>query len=337
MKGIIGAIAAWLLMLLSSATYAHDSRPAYLQINQDSPDAFHVRLQLPITVAPENFPELIVPEQCHLGGLAPLRKQGDAYVRFMEVQCGEAAKGRFFELKYPYGNPSLSTLVRYRSPDAAVTTQVLAPDQGRWDLPADRSGGHGAGDYFGLGLFHILVGYDHLLFLGCLIWIAGSIRRILLTVTGFTLAHSITLALAAFDVVRLAIPPLEAAIALSIVFLASELAKGRRDNLTWKYPVLVSSAFGLLHGFGFAAALGEIGLPRGEMTLALLLFNLGVEAGQLAVLSLLGLAVLACRRFGSRGQPQALSQPALQKAMAYVIGVFASLLMLTRLLAFAGS
>lgn len=93
-------------------------------------------------------------------------------------------------------------------------------------------------------------------------WIAGTWRRILITITGFTLAHSATLILSALNVVRLPIPPVEAAIALSIVFLATEIVRGPRQSLTWRYPIAVSSSFGLLHGFGFAAALNEIGLPQ---------------------------------------------------------------------------
>ena len=116
--------------------------------------------------------------------------------------------------------------------------------------------------YAGLGIKHILLGFDHLLFLICLLFIAGTGKRIFITITGFTLAHSLTLVLSALNIVKLSIAPVEAIIALSIVFLATEIAKGRRNTLTWRYPVTVSASFGLLHGFGFAAVLNEIGLLR---------------------------------------------------------------------------
>lgn len=138
--------------------------------------------------------------------------------------------------------------------------------------------------YLVFGVEHILTGFDHLLFVACLIFIAGTSRgrwrRILVTITGFTIAHSITLTLAALDLVRLPISAIEATIALSIVFLAREIALSRRDTLTWRHPIAVSATFGLLHGFGFASALSEMGLPQTEIPAALLAFNLGVEIGQ---------------------------------------------------------
>ena len=115
----------------------------------------------------------------------------------------------------------------------------------------------------------------------CLVLIAGTWRRILVTITGFTIAHSVTLTLAALELVHVPVPPIEVMIALSIVFLAREIACDRRDTLTWRYPIVVSSTFGLLHGFGFASALKDIGLPQTEIPAALLSFNVGVETGQL--------------------------------------------------------
>ena len=138
-----------------------------------------------------------------------------------------------------------------------------------------------AKEYMELGIEHILKGYDHLLFIVCLVLLAGTFKRILITVTGFTVAHSITLALAALEVIKVSVAPVEATIALSIVFVAMELARNRRYTLTWRYPIAVSSTFGLLHGFGFASVLTEIGLPQTEIPAALLFFNLGVEIGQI--------------------------------------------------------
>ena len=113
----------------------------------------------------------------------------------------------------------------------------------------------------------------------------------MIAITGFTLAHSVTLALSALDIVRLPVPPTEAVIALSVLFLASEVTEGPRQNLTWRYPIAVSSSFGLLHGLGFAAVLNEIGLPQVEVITGLIFFNVGVEIGQvifaLAVILLL--------------------------------------------------
>lgn len=135
--------------------------------------------------------------------------------------------------------------------------------------------------YTFLGIEHILEGLDHLLFVACLVIIASSFSKLLWTITGFTLAHSVTLVLSTLGWFSIPIPPMEAAIALSIIFLALEIVKGNKQSLTYRYPVAVSSSFGLLHGFGFASVLTEIGLPQEESLIALLFFNIGVEIGQI--------------------------------------------------------
>lgn len=173
--------------------------------------------------------------------------------------------------------------------------------------------------YSVFGVEHILTGFDHLLFVACLIFIAGASgnrwRRILVTITGFTVAHSITLTLAALDLVQLPISAIEATIALSIVFLAREIALNRRDTLTWRYPIAVSATFGLLHGFGFASALSEIGLPQSEIPAALLAFNVGVEIGQVvfvaSLLLVFGLMAQALKRlrFHSYDGMRAIEKP----------------------------
>jgi hydrogenase/urease accessory protein HupE len=141
--------------------------------------------------------------------------------------------------------------------------------------------------YLGLGVEHILFGVDHLLFVLCLLLLVREIRKLLATVTAFTLAHSITLAAATLGFVRVPAAPVEATIALSIVFLARELSRGEhlRSAVTRSYPWLVAFSFGLLHGLGFAGALAEVGLPQREIPLALFAFNVGVELGQLAFIA----------------------------------------------------
>jgi hypothetical protein len=176
------------------------------------------------------------------------------------------------------------------------------------------------------------------LFVACLVLISGTLKRILITVTGFTIAHSITLALAALGVVQVAVAPVEAAIALSIVFLATELVRQQRDTLTWRFPIAVSASFGLLHGFGFASVLGEIGLPQTEIPAALLFFNVGVELGQIAfVLVLLaGLfvlrrAALMLVRVPRLGFPNAV---AVHRPAGYLVGTLAAFWMVERVVSF---
>ena len=145
-----------------------------------------------------------------------------------------------------------------------------------------------------LGIEHILTGFDHLCFVLALVMIVGFNRRLFWTVTAFTLAHSLTLALATLGVIHVPGPPVEATIALSIVFVASEIIQKQRgrEGLATKKPWLIAFAFGLLHGLGFAGALAEIGLPANSIPLALLFFNIGVEIGQLIFIA----AVLGATR-----------------------------------------
>jgi hydrogenase/urease accessory protein HupE len=149
-----------------------------------------------------------------------------------------------------------------------------------------------------LGVEHILTGWDHLLFVISLLLLVGYTRRLVPTVTAFTLAHSLTLALSAMGWLSLRAPPVEATIALSILLVCGE-ALHKRDSLAQRWPALVAFAFGLVHGLGFAGALREIGLPEQHFFLALLTFNLGVEAGQLLALAACGLVWFALRRLAA--------------------------------------
>lgn len=183
--------------------------------------------------------------------------------------------------------------------------------------------------YVGLGVEHILFGVDHLLFVSCLLLLVRDIRKLLATVTAFTLAHSITLAAATLGYVRVPAAPVEATIALSIVFLASELARGEADRsaATRSYPWLVAFSFGLLHGLGFAGALAEVGLPQREIPLALFSFNIGVELGQLAFIAAVLSLVLIAR-------PSRLRLPSWSAGAAgYAIGSVAAFWVFARLAA----
>ena len=150
--------------------------------------------------------------------------------------------------------------------------------------------------------------------------------------TGFTIAHSITLGLAALGVVTPAIAPTEALIALSIIFVAAELARQNRASLSWRYPVAVSSGFGLLHGFGFASVLKEIGLPMNDTLMALFAFNVGVEAGQLLfIVALIVLVWILQKTIAGKFD---LSGPATQRLSGYVVGVLATFWFFERLATF---
>lgn len=192
-------------------------------------------------------------------------------------------------------------LVRIDYGDGDVRQQMLHPGDPALSLTRRTAAQSPAAAYFGLGLEHILEGVDHLAFMGGLILVVGLRRRLVAVVTCFTLAHSLTLGMTALGAVAPRPALIEALVALSIVFVAAEAlhARAGRDSLAIRHPELIALAFGLLHGFAFAGALAEIGLPRGERLLALALFNLGVEAGQLLFLGVVWLlAALASRLHG---------------------------------------
>jgi hydrogenase/urease accessory protein HupE len=217
-----------------------------------------------------------------------------------------------------------------------MVTRVLPPDRTTFTAPREPRPLEVAADYLKLGVEHIWTGVDHLLFVTGLLLLAGSVRRVLLAITGFTVAHSITLSLSALDLVRLPGPPVEAAIALSILFLAREIARPYPEGLAARSPVLVSSSFGLLHGFGFAAALREAGLPQGEIATGLFCFNLGVEIGQVVFISgVIGLFLALRQAMGLKGLAFAPLQGPLTRLAGYGLGLPAAFWFIQRLVLLA--
>ncbi len=319
-----------------------DNRPLYVELTEIGPGSYRIGMRMPPTIPPFNQPALILPPSCtERPGTSPepsphLRLDSGTTYRFYD--CDQGLSGQTIEIRYPLTQVAVATVVRATFQGGRSHTTVLAPGENRWQIPKEETRSSVAADYLRLGIHHIWAGPDHLLFLLCLIYIAGSFGRILSTITGFTLAHSLTLALSALDVIRLPVPPIEAVIALSVIFLATEVSKGRRENLTWRYPFSISSVFGLLHGLGFAAALGEIGLPRTELATGLLFFNLGVEVGQLMFAILVVVALLAplkqlARLYGNAERMERMEQR-LQTATGYGVGCLAAFWMFERLAGF---
>ncbi len=272
-----------IILLLSSIAIAHadEYRPAYLEFAQTSESTFDMLWKVPAkgrrqrlslyVVLPADVNTVSEPRSAFIGG--------GAYIERSTISRRDGLAGAKIAIK-GLEHVSTDVLVRIQRLDGTSETARLNAASTSFIVKGTPQFWGVVNTYLVFGIEHILEGFDHLLFVACLIFIAGTWRRILVTITGFTLAHSITLTLAGLELVRLPIPPIEATIALSIVFLAREIALDRRDTLTWRYPIVVSSSFGLLHGFGFASALSDIGLPQTEIPAALLAFNIGVEIGQ---------------------------------------------------------
>ena len=271
---------AFLCSVILGSVHADEYRPAYLEFTQTDESTFDMLWKIPAKGQEQRL-SLYVVLPAGVKTISEARGAfiGGAFIERSTIRREGGLAGAEIRIK---GLESVSTDVLVRIQrldetsetarlDATLTSFVVKGAPQFWDVVRT---------YLVFGVEHILGGFDHLLFVACLIFIAGTWHRILITITGFTVAHSITLTLAALELVHLPTPPIEATIALSIVFLAREIALDRRDTLTWRYPIAISASFGLLHGFGFASALSDIGLPQTEIPAALLMFNVGVEIGQ---------------------------------------------------------
>jgi hydrogenase/urease accessory protein HupE len=324
----------WVLCVvaLAPAASAHDARPAYLQIQEITPGRYDVLWRIPVLSGMRLPVAMKLPDVMRDVTEPAVRELSDSIV---ERQLVEADKDALEDARIEF--PGLQAtitdvLVRVELLDGTHSTILVRPTKPYFEFSAAPDLLTVFGSYLVHGFDHILLGFDHLLFVLALILIVRSTRVLIWTITAFTLAHSITLALATLDVVQVPGPPVEAAIALSILLLASEIVRVRRGepSLTATRPWLVAFTFGLLHGFGFAGALTAVGLPAGDIPLALFAFNLGVELGQLAfIFAVLGVIRLA-RRLGLPSTIDHYAQP----VAAHAIGILAAFWFFERLAAF---
>jgi hydrogenase/urease accessory protein HupE len=289
-------LAAVLVICCGKTGSAHEVRPAYLELTEQATATFAVlfktpmlgELRLALNVIFSGPVQPITPVVSHV--------TGDAMVQTWQVRTLAPLRGQDIRIAGLESTVS-DALVRIAFLDGRSWTQRLTPAAPQATIPAVQSWDDVAAGYLALGVEHILLGYDHLLFVLGLIMITANMRQLVKAITAFTAAHSITLAAAALGVVRIPPKPVEAAIALSIAFLAAEIlhAQASRPGIAARAPWLVAFAFGLLHGFGFAGALSEIGMPERHIPVALLFFNIGVEAGQLLFVMAVMLLVTVAR------------------------------------------
>ena len=321
-------ILTWLIAFGHNAL-AHEVRPAYLEIRQTAAEVYDVLWKVPAlgeearlaiyVELPEGTQDVAAPRSTFNGG---------AFFERRSIRRDGGLNGHSIAIE---GLSAMATdvLVRIESLDGITQTERLSPTKTSFIVQAAPSRWEVAATYMRLGIEHILLGYDHLLFVLALVILVRTWRRVAITVTAFTVAHSITLAAATLGFVNVPGPPVEAAIALSIVLVAVEIVNARRGipSLTARWPWLVAFCFGLLHGFGFAGALAEVGLPHHAIPVALLFFNLGVEVGQLsfvaAVLTLAwALKAAASLRFKPHIVQQSINR--FDLAAAYAIGAVAA-------------
>lgn len=315
-----------LLVTIAAPALADELRPGSVQFTESAPGHWDLAWKQPL--ATPGAAALVVPDlprNCRLVApptrrAAPMALMGHASARCDGPVAGHTigwqgvmGRGDALLRVAPLGRPVQSFRLTAQTPSATIAARPV-----RWQV---------AGTYFRLGVVHILEGWDHLLFVIALVLLVVRPWAAVKAATAFTLAHSLTLAGVTLGVMGLSQRPVEAVIALSIVFLAIELARGETPTLARRAPWLVAFGFGLVHGFGFAGALREVGLPEGEVSAALLAFNLGVETGQVLVIA----AVLALRAVLVRLAPD--RDAALIRAASYAIGITASYWLIERVMA----
>jgi hydrogenase/urease accessory protein HupE len=282
------AVLVVLSAVLGRGVSAHELRSAYLELRQTGPETYDVVFKVP--AGGENvrlglYAEL--PADCVKLAATRSAFVNNAFVERYSVKRAGGMGGGTIAIE-GLAASTTDVLVRLQGLDGRSQVVRLTPDAPSFVVAAAPSGWRVAATYLRLGRDHILLGVDHLLFVLGLLLIVPNRWMLLKTITSFTLAHSLTLAVATLGYASAPVPPLNAAIALSILFLGPEIVRYRRGetSLTIRHPWVVAFAFGLLHGFGFASGLTTIGLPRGDIPVALLFFNVGVEAGQLGFVAL---------------------------------------------------
>jgi hydrogenase/urease accessory protein HupE len=325
---LIALFCLWQVLSAAPST-AHELRPAYLDIRETANGNFSIVWKIPALGEMRLGLYARLPETCTSTSEAINSLAEAAYFERWTARCPGGLKGRSITID-GLRTSLTDVLVRLAHADGSIQVARLTPEMPSLVVTVSQTTFEVAKTYFLLGVEHILLGFDHLLFVLALMLLIGDRWILLTTITAFTLAHSITLAGAALGYLSLPQKPVEAAIALSIAFVASELARSRPDRrrTSEAYPWLVAFAFGLLHGFGFAGALKDIGLPQTDVPLALLTFNLGIEAGQLLFVAAVLLGIKAATAiFRIPLQPVRL-------ATTYLIGTMSMFWLVTRIESF---
>ena len=325
---VLNLLLSGALFLATETARADDFRPAYLRLIEVQPDVYEVFWKTPIRyeaapidVAFTQAPALIDREQVVVSDGMQLTTYKARFVDGIDGNRIDIVSAA------PLNTEVLLQIIRL---NGKSVTHRFSGENNSLIVDSNTNVLTVAWTYVGLGVEHILIGYDHLLFVLGLMLLVTSLRSLLITITLFTVSHSITLSLAALDLVKLPVPPIEACIALSIVFVAAEIIRAERGESGFgvRAPFIMAFSFGLLHGLGFAAVVSEIGLPRDSILVALFCFNIGVEIGQLLFIAGL-LVIVTCFK---RVQPEIKQK--VTRTLPYIIGSVASFWFFERLASF---
>ena len=317
---LLAAAALVLIAGLSGTGLAHELRPGFLEIRQTAPETYEVRFKVPARGKLRFGLYVHFPEACSNAKAPRSERVGTAILERFAIVCPGGIEGREISID-GLSSTFTDVVTRVALSDGSVQADRLTPDRPSFKVLVAPTWVDTAWTYFRLGVEHILLGIDHLLFVLALLLLVRDPWMLVKVITAFTVAHSITLVLAALGWAHIPQAPVEAVIALSIMFVAAEIVRQarRETDLTRRAPWLIAFAFGLLHGLGFGGALREIGLPQSDVPLALVSFNLGVEAGQL----LFVFAVLVLKALVDR--VLAIKPPWVRTVTGYGIGSLAAM------------
>lgn len=328
MKPLLMAIA--LLALLQPAVCAHEIRPAYLELRQTGPETYDILWKVPGRGEDLRFGVYVrLPESCVNVGEVRTSAINNAFSDRWSVQCTGGLPGGTIFIE-GLSSTVIDVLVRIERLDGSSQVTRLTSSSPSFVVEATPRRFEVSRTYLVLGIEHILTGIDHLLFVSGLLLLVTGVRRLLLTVSAFTLSHTVTLTLATLGFVHVPPAPVEAVIALSILFVAYEVLRKNENpsGLAQRKPWLVAFSFGLLHGLGFAGGLSAAGLPAGHIPLALGFFSAGVEVGHFSFVATALLFITAGQKWFAKLPPWT------WRIAPYAIGSVASYWLIARLTAF---
>lgn len=320
---VLAALVLWALSCVSG--FAHEVRPGYLELTERAENRYDVVWKQPLLSGMRLKLEPVFPDGCAKGEAHVVSLTETAVVESWQLACGATVRNRTVSIDGL--QPTLTDVfLRVVFSDGETFATVLRPAVPGATVTAAQ--GVAVSAYLGLGVRHILFGLDHILFVVGLLFVCRGVGLLLKTITAFTVAHSLSLGLSAFGVIEVPQTPVDAVVALSILFLATELARtkgAQGTSLTFRYPWAVAFAFGLVHGIGFASALKTVGLPKGDALGALFLFNVGVELGQIAIVAAVLLQIALSRNLIAR------LPMAARLAPVYAMGVVSAYWLIERL------
>lgn len=284
-------------LAISSLVSAHPLAPALLELVEAGDSSYALLWRTSVSRAQGATVQPQLPADCKpVAAPRVSSEENQSLVQRWEVACAQPLTGRTLQIS-GLERSGINVILRYVARKGSVTTTLLDAAQPSFTVPDSIATPPVARAYFALGVEHLLFGFDHVLLVLGLVLLVRRIRPLVWTITAFTLGHSVTLALATLGIVNINQALTELGIAISILYLAVEILKpATAPSLLRRRPWLMASAFGLLHGLGFAGALAEVGLPQGEIPLALFAFNVGIEAGQLLLVALMLVVMAFARR-----------------------------------------